>query len=80
MSDTDNKIRLCIDALTADVGDLLAKERNISVTEALAQFMATKTYDLLFDEKSLLYLESAGYVYDMLKDELSGNWQRWVEE
>jgi hypothetical protein len=80
MSDTDNKIRLCIDALTADVGDTIAKVRNISVTEALAQFMETKTYDLLFDEKSLLYLESAGYIYDLWKDELSSNWQRWTEE
>jgi hypothetical protein len=74
------KIQLCIDALAADVGDMLAKENSVSTTEALQQFMQTKTYSLLFDEQSLLYLESAEYIFDMLKDEQSGNWQRWKEE
>jgi hypothetical protein len=74
------KIQLCIDALAADVGDMIAKENGVSTTEALQQFMRTKTYALLFDEQSLLYLESAEYVFDMLKAEQSGNWQRWKEE
>jgi hypothetical protein len=80
MNVPDNRIQLCIDAIAADVGDMLAKEQGISVTEALRRFMATKTYELLFDEQSLLYLESAGYVFDMLSDESLGNWQRWREE
>jgi hypothetical protein len=29
------KIQLCIDALAADVGDMLAKESGVSTTEAL---------------------------------------------
>jgi hypothetical protein len=78
----DNKARLqlCVDALAADAADFFAVEKGITSTEALRRFMATKTYELLFDENSLLYLESAGYVYDMLKDELAGNWDRWREE
>jgi len=75
-----NKIQLCIDSLTADVGDIIASEQNISTTDALKQFMQTKTYELLFNENSLLYLESAGYVYDMLLCEQKGDWQRWREE
>jgi hypothetical protein len=74
------KIQLCIDALAADVGDMLAKKNSVSTTEALQQFMQTKTYALLFDEQSLLYLESAEYVFDMLSAEQSGDWQRWKEE
>ncbi|MDR1410563.1 MAG: hypothetical protein LBJ12_09980 [Oscillospiraceae bacterium] len=74
------KIQLCIDALAADAGDMFAKENGLSTTEALQQFMQTKTYALLFDEQSLLYLESAEYVFDMLKAEQSGDWQRWKEE
>ncbi|GHU78458.1 hypothetical protein AGMMS49992_29120 [Clostridia bacterium] len=73
-------VQLCIDALTADVSDMLAQERGTTPTEALQIFMQTKTYALLYDEQSLLYLESAQYVYDMLKDEHAGNWQRWKEE
>ena len=74
------KIDLCIDALSADVGDMLARENAVTITEALQQFMRTKTYSLLFDEQSLLYLESAEYVFDMLKAEQAGDWERFREE
>ena len=77
---TDHKINLCIDALTADVADKLAKESNMMITEALQSFMQTKTYALLFDEQSLLYLESAEYIFDMLQAEQCGDWERWREE
>jgi CO dehydrogenase/acetyl-CoA synthase beta subunit len=76
----EQKTKICIDALTADVADKLAREADIITTAALQKFMDTKTYALLFDEKSLLYLESAEYIYDMLKAEQSGDWERWREE
>jgi hypothetical protein len=76
----DSKIRLCIDALTADAADMFAKDSGMDTTEALQKFMRSKTYALLFEESSLLYLESAEYVYDMLQDEQHGNWERWREE
>ena len=76
----DQKIHLCIDALAADVADKLAVETGITVTAALQEFMKTKTYALLFDDNSLLYLESAEYIYDMLGAEQRGNWEYWREE
>jgi len=74
-----NKIHLCIDALAADVADKLAKELNITITAALQEFMKTKTYTLLFDENSFLYLESVEYIYDMLQAEQRGDWKYWTE-
>ena len=74
------KIHLCIDALAADVADKLSRESCITITIALHEFMKTKTYALLFDEYSLLYLESAEYVFDMLKAEQRGDWEYWKEE
>ncbi|MCL2814269.1 MAG: hypothetical protein FWD23_06690 [Oscillospiraceae bacterium] len=76
----EQKIRLCIDALTADVADKFAQESNTDITAALQEFMKTKTYSLLFDEHSLLYLESAEYIFDMLQAEQYGDWKRWREE
>lgn len=76
----DSKIQLCIDALAADVADRLSEESGTTITIALQEFMKTKTYALLFDEHSLLYLESAEYVYDMLEAEQRGDWERWKEE
>jgi hypothetical protein len=73
------KINLCIDALAADVADKLSHESKTSITEALQIFMKTKTYALLFDEASLLYLESAEYIFDMLQAEQREDWEHWTE-
>ena len=74
------KIHLCIDALAADVADTIAGETGVKITVALQEFMKTKTYALLFDENSLLYLESAEYIFDMLQAEQRGDWEYWREE
>ena len=42
-------------------------------------YMTTKTYELLSNPKSYLYLESAVYVEDMLNAELTGDWESWME-
>ena len=76
----EQKIQLCIDALTADVADKIAQEAGIEITAALQEFMKTKTYSLLFDERSPLYLESAEYIFDMLQAEQRGDWEHWKEE
>ena len=77
---SEQKIQLCIDALAADVADKIAQESYITITAALQGFMETKTYELLFDEHSLLYLESAEYIFDMFQAEKRGDWERWREE
>jgi hypothetical protein len=77
---SEQEIQLCIDALTADVADKHAQESGIDITTSLQEFMKTKTYSLLFDEHSLLYLESAEYIFDMLQAEQCGDWERWREE
>jgi len=74
-----NVVEICIESITAQVADAYAEKQNISVTEALRMFMTTKTYELLANPKSYLYLESAVYVEDMLNAELAGNWESWME-
>jgi hypothetical protein len=76
----EQKIQLCIDALAADVADKFAQESDTDITVALQEFMKTKTYELLFDENSLLYFETAEYIFDMLQAEQRGDWERWREE
>jgi hypothetical protein len=68
-----------LDTLTAGVVQQIAKEKGINLTEALRQFMGTKTYELLLDEKTYLYLETKEYMLDMLKAEQSQDWERWLE-
>jgi hypothetical protein len=75
----DNIIEVCIESIAAQVADTYADKQNISVTDAMQMFITTKTYELLVNPKSYLYLESAVYVEDMLNAELSGDWESWME-
>ena len=75
----DNIVEICIESIAAQVADSYAEKQNITVTDAMRMFMTTKTYELLTNPKSYLYLEAAPYVEDMLNAELSGDWERWME-
>ena len=79
MTITEHTVPFCIDALTARVSEEYAKTNSMSNTDALRFFMSTKTYELLIDPKSYLYLESLEYVLDMLDAELSEDWERWFK-
>ena len=72
-------IRYSIDTMTAEIVEKLALYNNLTLTDALKQFMKTKTFDLLCDPESFLYLESVEYVYDMLDAEKEGDMERWLE-
>ena len=75
----DNVVEVCIESIAAQVADAYAETQNIPVTDAMRLFMTTKTYELLTNPKSYLYLEAAPYVEDMLNAELSGDWESWME-
>ena len=75
----DNVIGICVESIAAQVADAYAEKQKIPVTDALRLFMETKTYELLTNPESYLYLESAAYVEDMLSAELSGDWESWME-
>jgi hypothetical protein len=79
MKITEQTIQYCIDTLTADIAQRIARESGISSTEALRQFMGTKTYELLVDKQTYLYLETKEYIIDMLKAEQTENWERWLQ-
>ncbi|MDR2546838.1 MAG: hypothetical protein LBC96_04910 [Lachnospiraceae bacterium] len=80
MSDVNNNVvEVCIESIAAQVADAYAEKQKISVTDAMRMFMTTKTYELLTNPKSYLYLEAAPYVEDMLNAELSGDWESWME-
>jgi len=75
----ESMINIAIESLIAQVSDIYAETNSMPVTEAMRFFMTTKTFELLINPKSFLYLESAGYVEDMLNAELTEDWDRWME-
>jgi len=79
MKITEEAVQFCMDTLAAEVAAYYARANGMSATEALRRFMETRTFDLLMDTRSYLYLESAEYVLDMLAAERNGDWEKWVE-
>jgi len=75
----DNVVEICIESISAQVADAYAEKQRIHISDAMRLFFTTKTYELLTNPKSYLYLESAAYVEDMLDAELSDDWKSWME-
>ena len=59
----DNVIEVCIESIAAQVADAYAEKQEIPVTDAMRMFMTTKTYELLTNPKSYLFLGSAARSY-----------------
>jgi hypothetical protein len=79
MSVTEKQAILLIDQLTARVSELLAEEQLQPLTDAMRDFMSTKTFAVLLRPQSYLYLESPEYILDMLDAERKHDIQRWLE-
>jgi len=75
----DAIVEICIESIAAQVVDHHAEQQSIPVTDAMRLFLTTKTYELLTNPKSFLFLEAAPYVEDMMHAELSGDWESWME-
>ena len=59
-------------SVTRGLIEILMIERHLSLSEALATLRSSHTFQLLLDEQTGLYRESAAYVYVMLCEELDG--------
>ncbi|MDR1299349.1 MAG: hypothetical protein LBJ84_03760, partial [Oscillospiraceae bacterium] len=68
-----------MDVVAAKVAEIMSRETGKAPTEALREFMATKTYQLLLNPKSYLFLESPLYVAEMVDAEMAGDWDTWLE-
>jgi hypothetical protein len=79
MNVNEQSTRFTIDIVAAKVAEMLSCETGKPATEALRDFMATKTYQLLLNPKSFLFLESPAYIADMITAEQSGDWDTWLE-
>lgn len=55
----------------------LCNTYKVSSDVALKNLLKTKTYQVLCDTESNLYLETSDYVFDKLNAELNKNWEDW---
>ena len=67
---TDADFNYMKEALAADLAELLAKDFDMTITEALDTMYGSETYSKLCDPNTGLYFQSSQYVYSFLKNEL----------
>ena len=58
------------EALAVDLAELIAKDFDMTITEALDAMYGSDTYSKLCDPNIGLYFQSSQYVYSFLKNEL----------
>lgn len=68
MIDTD--FNYMKEALATDLAELLAKDFDMTITEALDALYSSETYTKLCNPNTGLYFQSTLYVYSFLKNEL----------
>lgn len=69
MTQTDNNFEFLVEYITAKVVEWMMKDQVIGLEEALVRFHNTETFEKLCDRRTLLYIESPAYIYDLLQDE-----------
>ena len=79
MKYTDKRSVFVTNILATNVVFRVAKSEGKPTTETLRALMATKTFSLLFDLESYLYMESPSYVLNMLEAERNEDWDSWLE-
>lgn len=58
------------EALATDLSELLSKDYNMSISEAIDTLYNSETYAKLCDPATGLYFQSSLYVYSFLTEEL----------
>ena len=67
---TDTDFNYMKEALATDLAELLAKDFDMSITEALDALYSSETYTKVCNPNTGLYFQSTLYVYSFLKNEL----------
>ena len=67
---TDADFNYMKEALAADLAELLAKDFDMTITEAIDTMYGSETYSKLCNPNTGLYFQSSQYVYSFLKNEL----------
>jgi hypothetical protein len=79
MNINEQRAAFMINLMIAKIAELLAEKSAKTITDSMQDFMTTKTFSLLVNLNSFLYLESPEYILDMLEAEESGDMERWLE-
>jgi len=64
-------VKALIEGITQDLIIFIVEDNGITIDEAMEEVYSSTTFEKLSDCGTGLYRESAAYVYELLKDELT---------
>ena len=67
----EQQIEFMKEDLSIELVQMLMEDWHYDLAKALSVFYNSETFEHLYDSKTGIYYQSAGYVYDYLKNELS---------
>lgn len=68
---TDEQIEFLIEVLSSEIIQILMEEWEYNMTQAMDIYYNSDTFERLSNPATGLYYQSAGYVYDFLKKEIT---------
>ncbi|WP_288735331.1 hypothetical protein [uncultured Parabacteroides sp.] len=68
---TDEQIEFLIEVLSSEIIQILMEEWEYNMTQAMDVYYNSDTFERLSNPATGLYYQSAGYVYDFLKKEIT---------
>lgn len=68
---TTNIQNFLIQTIVSEVTSYIVQDKKVDIDEALKIFYSTKVSGKLEDIDTGLYLEGAGYIYELVKEELN---------
>ena len=71
MTLNEKQIKFLQEKLSIELVEMLIEEYNYDMQKALDVFYNSKTFERLSDSSTGLYYQSAGYVFDYLKEEMA---------
>lgn len=71
MTSVKHSFDFLVEYITAKVVEWIMRNEGIGLEEALVAFHNSETFDKLCERKTDMYIESAAYIYEIYKEELS---------
>lgn len=68
---TDEQIEFLIEDISSEIIQILMEEWKYDMTQAMDVYYNSDTFERLSNPATGLYYQSAGYVYDFLKKEIT---------
>ena len=66
-----DKRDMLIEYICQDVVTYIIEDTNVDIEEAMDRFYRSRTFSHLQNKENELYLESAGYIYNMYQEEFA---------